>query len=154
MKSSYSFPILWSKNVKISVDLFFSETKLFTFWEISSKINPTFGSYMILKSFDYKIGNNFKIFRQSTNTWRSKCRETNMSYEDVVLAVIIVKTLLVIYYIIVTDNCQWHNIQCISCLCNILTQYLNMPFIIFQALKHSKRVNKMKWTNNIRLKFH
>jgi hypothetical protein len=29
-----------------------------------------------------------------------------MNYEDIVLAVIIVKTLFVIYYIIVTNNCQ------------------------------------------------
>ena len=33
-------------------------------------------------------------------------QKNKMKYEDIVLAVIIVKTLLVIYYIIVTNNCQ------------------------------------------------
>jgi len=33
-------------------------------------------------------------------------QRNKMKYEDIVLAVIIVKTLLVIYYIIVTNNCQ------------------------------------------------
>jgi hypothetical protein len=64
------------------------------------------GSYMILKSFDYKIGNNFKFSGSLLTPEDAKSREMNMNYEDIVLAVIIVKKLLVIYYIIVTNNCQ------------------------------------------------
>ena len=63
-----------------------------------------FGSYLILENFNYKIGNNFKFSGSSLTPEDTKGRK--MNYEDIVLAVIIVKTLLVIYYIIVTNNCQ------------------------------------------------
>jgi len=62
------------------------------------------GSYLILENFNYKIGNNFKFSGSPLTPEDTKDRK--MNYEDIVLAVIIVKTLLVIYYIIVTNNCQ------------------------------------------------
>jgi hypothetical protein len=55
-----------------------------------------FGSCVILKSFDCKIGNIFKFSGISLIPGQ-KIRENKMNYEDIVLAVIIVKTLLVIY---------------------------------------------------------
>jgi hypothetical protein len=63
------------------------------------------GSYLILENFDYKIGNNFKFSGHFLKP-EDRNKRNKMKYEDIVLAVIIVKTLLVIYYIIVTNNCQ------------------------------------------------
>jgi hypothetical protein len=64
-----------------------------------------YGFYMIPKSFDCKIGN---IFNFSGTTLKPEDRKTErkMNYEDITLAIIIVKTIIVIYYIIMTDNCQ------------------------------------------------
>ncbi len=82
-----------------------------------------YGFYLIPKSFDCKIGNIFKFSGYVQKPEDRKNTERKLNYEDITLAVIIVKTIIVIYYIIMKDNCQWqkHSIIYYN---SSLTQYL------------------------------